>query len=111
LESDDDDDEDDDAAGLMTVVDLAVVDLAVVDLVGAGLAATLDLVVDLATGLAAGFGLAVARGGVFYTLGAGFPFLPEAAGLFVDLATETPTPFVVARRHHRRQNCSGCVPR
>jgi hypothetical protein len=109
LESDDDDDA---AAGLMTVVDLAVVNLAGVDLAGAAsLAATLDLVVDLATGLAAGFGLAVARVGVFFALGAGFPFLPEAAVLFDNLATETPTPFVVSRRHHRRPSWFGCIPR
>ena len=56
----------------------------------------------VATGLALvdRAGLA-ARDGAFFALVAGLAFF-LAAALLVDLATETPTPFMVRERHLRR---------
>ena len=44
-----------------------------------------------------------------FALDAGLPFFWEAAFL-VDLATETPTPFAIHRRHIGRRQCFGLTP-
>jgi len=95
----------------MTGVALMVVVLTGADLEGLGV---LRGAVFALAGFEGAFALleAAERGAALaaFTLGAGLPFLLEAAGLLVDLATETPTPFVISRDTIVVGKWSGLIP-